>query len=402
MSLHNSPDKKYLIQLEEYTRTNIVFGEGAFAQLGEHLLLNRIARASFVFGGKNSYINGGICKAFTHMISGFEIDSPNVTDVPPEPDCDDVRRIVAAFNEQQPQVVVAAGGGSVMDAAKAAYLSWQTGLDVSELFGVDVASTRFPGKEFDRVICIPTTAGTGSEVTPYSNIVDPETKVKRLIMEKQIVPEYAFVEHCFTQTCSPSLTVTTALDALVHSIESFLNTKSAAADPASDDWAIESIKLIRYALPLAMKEPENLLYREMLSAGATLGGMCISCRPTSLPHLCSFSLYGKIPHGLAVAGFLPMFWRYYLADSDVQKQTMRLAGIFASEQPQTTPESVVDAVEQFILSFTPAMKLSEDEIAKIASDASGNPMKLSSAPRPVTLDNASEIIRNILSGKGMA
>ena len=402
MSLHNSPDKKYLIQLEEYTRTNIVFGEGAFAQLGEHLLLNRIARASFVFGGKNSYINGGICKAFTHMISGFEIDSPNVTDVPPEPDCDDVRRIVAAFNEQQPQVVVAAGGGSVMDAAKAAYLSWQTGLDVSELFGVDVASTRFPGKEFDRVICIPTTAGTGSEVTPYSNIVDPETKVKRLIMEKQIVPEYAFVEHCFTQTCSPSLTVTTALDALVHSIESFLNTKSAAADPASDDWAIESIKLIRYALPLAMKEPENLLYREMLSAGATLGGMCISCRPTSLPHLCSFSLYGKIPHGLAVAGFLPMFWRYYLADSDVQKQTMRLAGIFASEQPQTTPESVVDAVEQFILSFTPAMKLSEDEIAKIASDASGNPMKLSSAPRPVTLDNASEIIRNILSGKGLA
>lgn len=402
MSLHNSPDKKYLIQMEEYTRTNIVFGEGAFAQLGEHLLLNRIARASFVFGGKKSYINGGICKAFTHMISGFEIDSPNVTDIPPEPDCDDVRRIVAAFNEQQPQVVVAAGGGSVMDAAKAAYLSWQTGLDVSELFGVDVASNRFPGKEFDRVICIPTTAGTGSEVTPYSNIVDPETKVKRLIMEKQIVPEYAFVEHCFTQTCSPSLTVTTALDALVHSIESFLNTKSATADPASDDWAIESIKLIRYALPLAMKEPDNLLYREMLSAGATLGGMCISCRPTSLPHLCSFSLYGKIPHGLAVAGFLPMFWRYYLADSDVSKQTMRLAGIFASEMPQTTPESVVDAVEQFILSFTPAMNLTAEEIAKIASDASGNPMKLSSAPRPVTLDNAADIIRNILSGKGMA
>jgi alcohol dehydrogenase len=402
MSLHNSPDKKYLIQMEEYTRTNIVFGEGAFAQLGEHLLLNRIARASFVFGGKNSYINGGICKAFTHMISGFEIDSPNVTDVPPEPDCDDVRRIVAAFNEQQPQVVVAAGGGSVMDAAKAAYLSWQTGLDVSELFGVDVASNRFPGKEFDRVICIPTTAGTGSEVTPYSNIVDPETKVKRLIMEKQIVPEYAFVEHCFTKTCSPSLTVTTALDALVHSIESFLNTKSATADPASDDWAIESIKLIRYALPLAMKEPDNLLYREMLCAGATLGGMCISCRPTSLPHLCSFSLYGKIPHGLAVAGFLPMFWRYYLADSDVRKQTMRLAGIFASDMPQTTPESVVDAVEQFILSFTPSMKLTEEETAKIASDASGNPMKLSSAPRPVTLDNAADIIRNILSGKGMA
>lgn len=402
MSLHNSPDKKYLNLLDEYTGTKVVFGEGAFAQLGEHLLLERIDRASFVFGGKNSYIGSGLCNAFTHMISGFEIDSPNVAEIPPEPDCNDVRRIVEAFNEQQPQCVIAAGGGSVLDAAKAAYLSWQTGLDVSELFGVDVASTRFPDKTFNRVICIPSTSGTGSEVTPYSNIVDPETKVKRLIMEKQIVPEYAFVDHCFTRTMPPALTVTTALDALVHSIESFLNTKSATAHPASDEWAIESIKLIRYALPLVLENTDTLLYREMLSAGATLGGMCIACRPTSLPHLCSFSLYGQIPHGLAVAGFLPMFWRYYLADEAVRKQTMRLAGIFESDVPQTTPESVVDAAERFILRFAKPLELSEETIAKIASDASGNPMKLTSAPRPVSLDNAADVLRSILSGKGQA
>ena len=388
--------------LESYTPTEIVFGEKAFSRLEQEIFSRQAKNVLLITGGNHSFIRSGAADACSAVLKKCGLEPQIFSGVPAEPDVEIVRAIVKKIDSVKPDLVCAIGGGSVLDAAKAAYLSWQTGLDVSELFGVDVASNRFPGKEFDRVICIPTTAGTGSEVTPYSNIVDPETKVKRLIMEKQIVPEYAFVEHCFTQTCSPSLTVTTALDALVHSIESFLNTKSATADPASDDWAIESIKLIRYALPLAMKEPDNLLYREMLSAGATLGGMCIGCRPTSLPHLCSFSLYGKIPHGLAVAGFLPTFWRYYLADSDVRKQTMRLAGIFASDMPQTTPESVVDAVEQFILSFTPAMNLTAEEIAKIASDASGNPMKLSSAPRPVTLDNAADIIRNILSGKGMA
>lgn len=398
MSLHNSPDKEYLIQLEKYAGTAVIFGEGAFSQLGNHLMLEQIQRVTFVLGGKNSSITSGVTKAFMNMLSGFDLEAPTVSDIPAEPDCDDVRRIVAEFNEQQPEVVIAVGGGSVMDAAKAAYLSWQTGLDVKELFGVNKVSGQNPGKRFNRVICIPTTAGTGSEVTPYSNIVDREMNVKRLIMEQEIVPDYAFVDPQFTWTMPRNLTVTTALDALVHAIESFLNTKSEHAGPVSDEWAMTAIKLIRYALPIAEKEPENALAREMLSAAATLGGMCIGCRPTSLPHLCSFSLFGEVPHGVAVAGFLPVFWRYYLAEEAVRKQTMRLAGIFPGDVPQTTPEQVVDACEAFLRSMTDLPVHSAETIRRIADNACGNPMKLESAPRKIDPATASDVLNRILSG----
>lgn len=401
MSLHNSPDKKYVELLEKYGPVRVVFGDGAFPQLGTELMLDRSISACFVFGGRSSSMKSGVYHDFITMTSSFDLEAPSVSDIPPEPDTDDVRRIVRTLKETSPSAVVAVGGGSVMDAAKAAYLSWQTGMDVTELFGVNVASKKFPDRSFARVLCIPTTAGTGSEVTPYSNIVDRERGVKCLIMENQIVPSVAFVQPSFTCSMPGELTAATALDAMVHSIESFLNTKTSGADPASDDWAQESIRLVRYALPRALETPDDLLAREMLSAAATLGGMCIAARPTSLPHLCSFSLYGKIAHGYAVAGFLPLFWRYYLKEEAVRAQTMRLAGIFPSAAPQRSPEEVVDAVEAFIQSCAKPLELTPELIGKIASDALANPMKLASAPRPVPPDDAARIIRAVLSGESI-
>ena len=402
MSLHNSPDKEYIALLEKYEPTRLVFGDGAFAQLGTELMLDRSSSACFVFGGRSSAMKSGVYHDFIAMISSFDLEAPTVSDIPPEPDTEDVRRIVQTLKETSPSAVVAVGGGSVMDAAKAAYLSWQTGMDVAELFGVDVASKRFPDRTFKRVFCIPTTSGTGSEVTPYSNIVERARGVKCLIMEKQIVPAVSFVEPVFTCSMPPELTATTALDAMVHSIESFLNTRTPGADPASDQWAQESIRLVRYALPKALTAPDDLVAREMLSAAATLGGMCIAARPTSLPHLCSFSLYGKISHGYAVAGFLPLFWRYYLKEEAVRTQTMRLADIFPSDAPQRSPEDVVDAVESFIKTCAKPLELDEKTIEKIASDALANPMKLASAPRPVPADSAARIIKAVLSGESVS
>ena len=401
MSLHNSPDKEYIALLEKYEPVRIVFGDGAFAQLGTELMLDRSASACFVFGGRSTAQKSGVYQDFINTISSFDLEAPSVSDIPPEPDTDDVRRIVEVLKDASPAAVIAVGGGSVMDAAKAAYLSWQTGMDVTELFGVDVASKKFPDRAFKRVFCIPTTSGTGSEVTPYANIVDREKGVKCLIMEKQIVPAVSFVEPAFTCSMPADLTATTALDAMVHSIESFLNTRTTGADPASDEWAQESVRLIRYALPKVLKDPDDLLSREMLSAAATLGGMCIATRPTSLPHLCSFSLYGRIAHGYAVAGFLPLFWRYYLKEEAVRAQTMRLAGIFPSAEKQSTPEDVVDAVEAFIRTCAKPLELNAELIEKIASDALANPMKLASAPRPVPPDDAARIIRAVLSGESV-
>ncbi len=398
MSLHHSPDKKYLTHFEKYDDTRIVFDDGALTQLSAELLLERIGDVCFIYGG-HSAMKNGIYRDFIAMTSRLQITTQDISGIPAEPDTDDVRRIVEQLRSAEPSLVIAAGGGSVMDAAKAAYLSWQTGLDVTELFGVNVASSRFPGKEFKRIMCIPTTSGTGSEVTPYANIVDREKAVKCLIAEEQIVPSAAFVNPAYTASMPEELTVATAMDAMVHSIESFLNEKAAQkADPASDEWAADSVSMIRYALPRYRENPADPLARELLSAAAVLGGMCIKARPTSLPHLCSFSLYGTVPHGCAVAAFLPVFWRYYLQEESIRARTMRLAGIFPSENPQTSPERVVDACEEFIKEYMTISRLTAEDIAKIAADAGKNPMKLASAPRSISPDEAERILKGILSG----
>jgi len=396
-------EKQYIKFFEEYQTTHVVFGDGAMAQLGGHLLMEGVKCAMIVIGGKASSLESGAFSQFMNEAMSLDLQSPLYKDVPAEPDTDCVRDILKQMEQDQPDAVIAIGGGSVLDAAKAAYISWQTGMDVSTLFGVNKASDAFPDKKFKRVICVPTTAGTGSEVTPYSNIVDRNADVKRLIMDKAIVPELALVDPAFTISAPENLTLATAFDALAHSIESFLNTKAANADPRAGDWAVESIRLIAKALPYVVKNPEDLQGRERVAAASVLGGMCIKNRPTGLPHLSSFSFYGKAPHGIVVAALLPAFWRYYLKEPAVREVTMLLANIFPSEDTQKAPEQVVNAYEQFFVKLTGIDALSKlpgfdaAMIARVAAAAKENPMKLQSAPRPVDPAQAEKTLTDILT-----
>ena len=382
--------------LEQYAPTEIVFGENAFDRLEREIRDRSAKRVLLITGGNHSFVQSGAAEAFDALWKKCGLEPQVFSGVPAEPDVEVIRSIIKKMAETDPELVVAIGGGSVLDAAKAAYLSCQTELDVIELFGAGIASKRFPGRTFRRVICMPTTSGTGSEITPYSNIVNKEKNLKYIIVDQQIVPALALIDPRLTASMGRELTAATALDAMTHSIESLLNFRAKDADPAAEDWALMSVKLIRNALPCAEKAES----RAMLSAAAALGGMCIACRPTALPHLCSYSMWGKVPHGLAVALLLPHFWRYYLAGGtpEIAAQTIKLNGIFAG----ATPEEVVLSCEKFIAEVSPYKRLSELEdfdsamVEKIAADAVLNPVKLQTAPRPVAPEEAETLIRDIL------
>lgn len=392
---------RYESMLDEYPDTSFNFGPAAHRALGG-LLLEKHESGALLFGGgsRSGAVNRSMAIVVEEMLRGG-LHPVDWQGIPPEPTVEDVRRMRDAIEKFQPEEVIAVGGGSVMDAAKAAYLSYQTGMDVQELFGVNRATEKFPDRTFKRVLCVPTTSGTGSEATPYSNIVDPDAGVKKLIMENAIIPSASFINPKFTWTMPEKLTVTTALDALVHCVESVLNYKAENAHPNSVCWGLQGIRLIAAGLPVVLKQPMNELGRTFLSAAATLGGMCIRNRPTSLPHLCSFSFYGKVAHGDAVAALLPPFWKYYLDEPAVRDATMQMAGIFGGPQ-ENSPEDVVKNAAAFIVSCKGPAKLSDlgcDQsiIKKAAQDAILNPMKLQSCPRPITPDTAEKTISDILS-----
>ena len=350
-------------------------------------------------GGDSSFYRSGAFELLNKCVGRSDANVPRFENIPPEPDTDCVRRIVTAMEMEKPDVVLAIGGGSVMDAAKAAYLSWQTGMDVKELFGISVAGKKFPGKKFRRVWCVPTTSGTGSEVTPYSNIIDTDNGVKCLIVEPEIIPEYAFVAPELTCRVPQKITVDTALDAMVHCIESLLNVKAGKEHPEAAAWAVLGISMIRDSLPLVLNgNAEHLLVRSALSAAACLGGMCIKVCPTSLPHLCSFSFCGKTTHGAAVAALLPHFWRYYLSNAEIAERTMMLSEIF----PGKTPDEVVDSCEKFIRSVgietAPGTLSGTDAsfIDQLAENAKLNPVKLVTAPVPIDPESAGTVFHNVL------
>lgn len=349
-------------------------------------------------GGAGSFLKSGAFNSLNAAVGRSDVNLPRFENIPAEPDSDCVRQIVRRMEEEQPSAVIAIGGGSVMDAVKAAYLSWQTGIDVKDLFGVNVASSRFPGKEFRRVWCLPTTSGTGSEVTPYSNIIDTETGVKCLIVENAILPEYAFLNPDWTASMPEKITVDTALDAMVHCIESLLNIKAGKEHPEAAEWAVLGVSLIHTGLPFLKQNGNNELLRAALSAAACLGGMCIKVCPTSLPHLCSFSFCGKTTHGAAVAALLPHFWRYYLSNPEIAERTMLLSGIF----PGKTPAEVVDSCEKFILQMgieTAPGTLSKTDrsfIDVLAKNAVLNPVKLATAPVPIDPESAGTVFHQVL------
>ena len=374
--------------------TQIEFGEAARNSLAKYLSELHCTPDAPLFvvgGGLSSWTKSG-AEALVDTIASLEsIPVTAYLGVPAEPDIEVVRAMTDRMNADKPRAVLAIGGGSVMDAAKAAYLCFQTGRDIQELFGANLCAKRYPGRHFQRVICVPTTSGTGSEATPYSNIIDRPSGVKRLLMDTEIIAERSFVIPRLTWTAPRSLTAITGLDAFVHAIESLLNFRAAAQHPEATAWGLAAVRLIRQSLPIALGKAPGFvpLARAELAMASTLAGMCIKVCPTSLPHLCSFSVCGHAAHGAAVASLLPNFWRWYLEDSpECAERTRLLAPLLGGCTPAETVQATANFIEDCGISTHPGKLtgLPAAFIDQLAKDAAQNPMKLESAPRPLTAE----------------
>ena len=254
-----------------------------------------------------------------------------VDSVPPEPTDRDLDSIAKLIQSSNVEVIVAVGGGSVIDAAKVLSVLAVHGGTTASLIESGVPGPGIP------IIAMPTTAGTGSEATPNAIVLFPEQKMKRGIISPYFMPACVVLDPSLTTGLPPALTASTGIDALCHLLECFLGKK---ANPFSDMVALQGMKLLIPALPAAYKNGNDLEARSAMMLAAYYGGVCIASSGTNAIHALSYPLGGKyrVPHGLANAALL-------LPVMDFQRDriTARLARVTRAIGPSHKGDDQADA-----------------------------------------------------------
>jgi len=240
------------------------------------------------------------------------------TGVHPNPTIESIVNGAEAVMRERPEVLVAIGGGSAMDTAKGIAALSSIGDNRGWLGDHLRNGAPFPD-DFTPlpIIAVPTTAGTGSEVTMWATVWDEMTGTKYSLSHPALYAEVALLIPELTLSMSPDLTLITGLDALSHCLESMWNRK---ANAQSDGFASAGIQKILRSLPRVLEAPDDLIERREMQHAALLGGLAISSTATALAHSMSYPLTSRLgmPHGLACSFTLPSLMRFN-ADSSPER-----------------------------------------------------------------------------------
>jgi alcohol dehydrogenase len=229
-----------------------------------------------------------------------------VTGIPPEPTtacCEQLRARARAF---APDLVLAIGGGSVLDVAKLVAALHDRTEPISAFYGINILAGRRTA-----LVCAPTTSGTGSEVSPNALLFDDDAVAKKAVISPALVPDVAIVDPSLTLTLPAALTATTGIDALAHCLETYA---SRVAHPLVDVRSLEGVRLIGAHLARCIANGSDLEARSAVALGSLYGGLALGPVNTTGVHALAYPLGGEfhMPHGLSIALLLPHVVRFNL------------------------------------------------------------------------------------------
>ncbi len=256
------------------------------------------------------------------------------SDVRPEPREEQIRAGILELERTAPDMIVAVGGGSVIDAAKAMRLFYESPeLSLRELAlpFLDARKRVASYPQIDhrvRLVAIPTTAGTGSEVSPAAVVTVGDRKVT--LVDYSLVPDMAVVDPALTLTMPPHMTADTGVDALTHALEAGV---SIFASPFTDAFCMQAVNLIKDALPAAYADGSDLTARTAMSNAATIAGLAFSNAFVGVNHALAHAVGARfgIAHGRANGIFLPHVLRY---NASLPSKFMPAPGYSAYVAPQ--------------------------------------------------------------------
>lgn len=228
-----------------------------------------------------------------------------LSDVTPEPDIDNLDRLLTAARGRDADLVVGFGGGSAMDLAKLVSALVDTDQSITDVVGVN----KIAGPRRAALAQIPTTAGTGSEAGIRALVTDPATAAKLAVESIHMLADIAIIDPALTLTVPPHVTAATGIDAMAHCVEAFTNRKS---HPMVDLYAIEGFRLVGTYLARAVGDGADVEARAGLSLASLYGGYCLGPVNTAGGHALSYPLGSrwKVPHGAANALIFPHVLAY--------------------------------------------------------------------------------------------
>jgi len=306
-----------IFSLRKFVTPEFIFGAGSLSLVGQY---------THNLGGRRPLIvsdprveAAGWAKKVVDSAEASGLTSALYTQVTPNPRVDEVAAGAALYSEHGCDSIIAVGGGSVIDCAKAIGVVSANGGDIREFEGIDSVQSPMPP-----TICIPTTAGTSADVSQFATITDLELRRKFTLISKALVPDLSLIDPDTLTTMDPFLTACTGIDALSHAIEAYV---SIGNSPVTDVHCLEATRLISSNLLKAIAEPRNPEYLRNMMLGSLQAGLAFSNASLGALHAMSHSLGGfyDAPHGQCNALLFDQVVQFNFPEADSRYRNIAMA-----------------------------------------------------------------------------
>lgn len=375
-----------------------IIGSGSAEQIGEESARRGLKKCLIVTDKVMVKLN--LLDGIRQSLEQNKMQMSVFDGVTTEPTIDIVADGLRAFKNSGCDFIIAVGGGSPMDTAKAVAVMTTNPGSIENYRGA--GKIQKPGVP---LMAVPTTAGTGSEVTPYTIITDTKTNVKMLISSPLVIPQIAFVDPLLTLTCPRGMTSTIGLDALTHAIEAYVSLK---AQPITDLFCLSAIKIIAGNLRQAWDNGNNLVAREQMMLGAYEAGVAFANSSVALVHGMSrpIGAYFHVSHGASNAILLQTVTQFSLiGNPERYAQIAEAMGENVSGKTELqAAQMAASAIGRLVKdTHVPSMRelgVDKDKLEKMAPQmtedaiASGSP---ANNPRQATREEIIELYRRAYS-----
>ena len=287
---------------EFFVKSDIVFGRDSIKELSKVIQGYHAEKVMLVYDA--GVKSAGIADKVLESLKEAEVEIVIFDKVIPNPTNEVVEEAAKIAKEKKVDTFVAVGGGSSIDLAKAIDVLMTNPGPIGQYGGIGMVKN-----ELLPLIAIPTTAGTSSEITNVSALIDTEKVVKYVVIDNKLVPSKVIIDPEFTKTMPASVTAATGMDAITHAVESYI---SNMASPLTEYNSIQGLKIIYHNLPTAVKDGANMEAREQMMLGCVITGFGFSNANLGLVHGIAHALsaHFQLAHGMANATVLPYVMAY--------------------------------------------------------------------------------------------